>query len=304
MVVSVPHRRRGQQRGNEQRAAVQRREGMEVVELEALDEGAVEHRGRGCAGGVAGADHDGVAAAFQVEDGVGGDARPGQLGADQGASQAVQQQVLGPLDDMRRDVVQVRSATQVASRPVGPSGSVAACVHGGHQFSRSSHLACCYIHITTERLRKGGGVEALTTVLSTDAGVPLHRQLFLVLHDEIDRGVIAPGDALPTEQTLCDQFGVSRITVRRALADLAEQGYIERRQGVGSFVREHAPSEPVSAGRSYHGWAAADAVRDRGRSGRTRHATPAAAHRRGARDVPASCCTSFGCGGNAGRASR
>jgi GntR family transcriptional regulator len=89
------------------------------------------------------------------------------------------------------------------------------------------------------------------TVLSTDAGVPLHRQLFLVLHDEIDRGVIAPGDALPTEQTLCEQFGVSRITVRRALADLAEQGYIERRQGVGSFVRRHAPSEPESAGRSY-----------------------------------------------------
>ena len=90
--------------------------------------------------------------------------------------------------------------------------------------------------------------------VSTDAGVPLHRQLFLVLHDEIDRGLIAPGDPLPTEQTLCDQFGVSRITVRRALADLAEQGYIERRQGVGSFVREHGPTEPADlslAGRSY-----------------------------------------------------
>lgn len=93
--------------------------------------------------------------------------------------------------------------------------------------------------------------------VSTDAGVPLHRQLFLVLHDEIDRGVIAPGDPLPTEQTLCDQFGVSRITVRRALADLAEQGYIERRQGVGSFVREHGPAERtdvsdvLGAGRSY-----------------------------------------------------
>jgi GntR family transcriptional regulator len=93
----------------------------------------------------------------------------------------------------------------------------------------------------------------LTTVreVSTAAGVPLHRQLFLVLHDEIDRGVLAPGAALPTEQTLCDQFGVSRITVRRALADLAEQGYIERRQGVGSFVREHDPAEPEAAGRSY-----------------------------------------------------
>jgi GntR family transcriptional regulator len=74
--------------------------------------------------------------------------------------------------------------------------------------------------------------------VSAAAGVPLHRQLFLVLHDEIARGALAPGDALPTEQSLCDQFGVSRITVRRALADLADQGYIERRQGVGSFVRQ------------------------------------------------------------------
>jgi GntR family transcriptional regulator len=106
-------------------------------------------------------------------------------------------------------------------------------------------------------------VQTLTTVqqsggragpVSAAAGVPLHRQLFLVLHDEIDRGVIAPGEALPTEQTLCDQFGVSRITVRRALADLAEQGYIERRHGVGSFVREHSPSDAsglFGAGGSY-----------------------------------------------------
>src|ERR1700759_473470 len=89
--------------------------------------------------------------------------------------------------------------------------------------------------------------------VSTGAGVPLHRQLFLVLHDEILRGAMAPGDALPTEQALCDQFGVSRITVRRALADLAEQGYIERRQGVGSFVRQHDPldANAVAASRSY-----------------------------------------------------
>ncbi len=83
------------------------------------------------------------------------------------------------------------------------------------------------------------------------AGVPLHRQLFLVLHDEIARGVIAPGDALPTEQALCEQFGVSRITVRRALADLADQGYIERRQGVGSFVRRRDRSDEASQAGSY-----------------------------------------------------
>jgi GntR family transcriptional regulator len=87
--------------------------------------------------------------------------------------------------------------------------------------------------------------------VTAGAGVPLHRQLFLVLHDEIARGAIAPGDALPTEQSLCDQFGVSRITVRRALADLAEQGYIERRQGVGSFVRQRDRSDEAPLSGSY-----------------------------------------------------
>jgi len=100
--------------------------------------------------------------------------------------------------------------------------------------------------MTTMQHASAGGGPVLT-----GSGVPLHRQLFLVLHDEIDRGVLAPGDALPTEQTLGDQFGVSRITVRRALADLAEQGYIERRQGVGSFVREHAPADPSVVSGSY-----------------------------------------------------
>ena len=84
-----------------------------------------------------------------------------------------------------------------------------------------------------------------------DAGVPLHRQLFLVLRDEIARGALAEGDPLPTEQSLGQQFGVSRITVRRALADLAEQGYIERRRGVGSFVREHDQNTMPEDGMSY-----------------------------------------------------
>jgi GntR family transcriptional regulator len=119
-------------------------------------------------------------------------------------------------------------------------------------------LYACYILITNIGLFGKGGVKALGLMqetggsvrpVNTDAGVPLHRQLFLVLHDEIARGAIAPGDALPTEQSLCDQFGVSRITVRRALADLAEQGYIDRRQGVGSFVRQRGrPDEAPPVG--------------------------------------------------------
>jgi GntR family transcriptional regulator len=88
-------------------------------------------------------------------------------------------------------------------------------------------------------------------LVNVTAGVPLHRQLFLVLHDEIGRGALAAGDALPTEQSLCDQFGVSRITVRRALADLAEAGLIERRHGIGSFVTEHSSLRPAEVGGTY-----------------------------------------------------
>ncbi|MDH6245905.1 GntR family transcriptional regulator [Mycobacterium sp. OTB74] len=83
-----------------------------------------------------------------------------------------------------------------------------------------------------------------TKVVTADAGVALHRQLFLVLHDEIARGALAPGDPLPSEQSLGEQFGVSRITVRRALADLADHGLIERRHGVGSFVRQSGSTRP------------------------------------------------------------
>jgi len=72
-------------------------------------------------------------------------------------------------------------------------------------------------------------------------GTSLHRQLFMVLRDEISRGVYAATGALPKEEALGERFGVSRITVRRALADLAAQGLVERRHGLGTFVRADAP---------------------------------------------------------------
>jgi GntR family transcriptional regulator len=82
--------------------------------------------------------------------------------------------------------------------------------------------------IQTVKLRKLHGLP----------GTLLHRQMFLVLRDQIVRGVFAAGGALPKEETLCEQFAVSRITVRRALADLAAQGFVERKHGLGTFVLE------------------------------------------------------------------
>ena len=71
--------------------------------------------------------------------------------------------------------------------------------------------------------------------LSATKGIALHRQIFLVLRDEISRGMY-PDGALPKEETLCERFGVSRITVRRGLNDLAALGVVERRHGRGTFI--------------------------------------------------------------------
>ena len=74
-----------------------------------------------------------------------------------------------------------------------------------------------------------------------DGPVPLYHQLEQDLVDRISGGEFAPGDLLPSEEGICEQYGVSRITVRRALEALIHQGLIVRRRGVGSFVAERRP---------------------------------------------------------------
>jgi GntR family transcriptional regulator len=68
--------------------------------------------------------------------------------------------------------------------------------------------------------------------------IPLYYQLDRHLVERIHEGEFKPGDLLPSEERLCAEYGVSRITVRRALAALAAEGLIERRRGVGTFVAE------------------------------------------------------------------
>lgn len=61
------------------------------------------------------------------------------------------------------------------------------------------------------------------------------------------RGVYASGALIPKEEELCTQFSVSRITVRRALADLEVLGLLEKRQGRGTYVSQDLPpARPVA----------------------------------------------------------
>jgi GntR family transcriptional regulator len=70
------------------------------------------------------------------------------------------------------------------------------------------------------------------------AGVPLHEQISSHLREQIAEGTLAPDEQLPSENELCKRFGVSRVTVRRALQTLEADGLIYRRQGLGSFVSD------------------------------------------------------------------
>ena len=65
---------------------------------------------------------------------------------------------------------------------------------------------------------------------------PLYMQLKNSLTEAIQSGRYAPGDPVPTETQLCAQYGVSRITVRRAISELQDEGLLEKRHGKGTFV--------------------------------------------------------------------
>jgi GntR family transcriptional regulator len=68
------------------------------------------------------------------------------------------------------------------------------------------------------------------------AKIPLYHQISLCFRDLIRTGQVQAGEPVPSEMELSSLFGVSRLTVRRALDDLARDGLLTRRQGVGTFV--------------------------------------------------------------------
>ena len=73
------------------------------------------------------------------------------------------------------------------------------------------------------------------------ASTPRYRQLASTLFEEIRSGRYPVGSLMPTEHELCEQFGVSRFTVREAIKLLVQQGMVTRQAGVGSRVQGTTP---------------------------------------------------------------
>jgi GntR family transcriptional regulator len=72
--------------------------------------------------------------------------------------------------------------------------------------------------------------------LALTSNLPLYQQLQRALREAIDQGALGPAEALPAERQLATELGISRITVRKAIDGLVEEGLLVRRAGSGNFI--------------------------------------------------------------------
>ena len=68
---------------------------------------------------------------------------------------------------------------------------------------------------------------------------PLYRQVYDIVVRRVAQGFWRPGEALPSEQNLARELGVSQGTMRKVLNALTAEKVLERRQGKGTFIAEH-----------------------------------------------------------------
>jgi DNA-binding GntR family transcriptional regulator len=72
--------------------------------------------------------------------------------------------------------------------------------------------------------------------MTAPRSIPQHRKLYEILRKHILDGVYNEGDMLPSENELCQLYGMTRPTVRQSLSTLSSDGYIKKHQGKGSIV--------------------------------------------------------------------
>lgn len=88
--------------------------------------------------------------------------------------------------------------------------------------------------------------------LQSVSSSPLYHQLMQRIADDIEKGNYPVGSRIPPEHELEKSYEVSRVTVRRALAELTAEGLLERKQGKGTFVSTPRISQDLKSIHSFH----------------------------------------------------
>ncbi len=68
--------------------------------------------------------------------------------------------------------------------------------------------------------------------------LPIYYQIQQIITEKIKSGELKPGDKIPSEHELCEQFGVSRMTIRQAINNLVKETQLYRKRGIGTFVQQ------------------------------------------------------------------
>ncbi|WP_069465203.1 GntR family transcriptional regulator [Actinacidiphila rubida] len=92
-----------------------------------------------------------------------------------------------------------------------------------------------------------GDASPLPRGLLDDGALPLYTQVAARLWDDISSHGARAGDRLPSERTLATRYGVSRVTLRAALTELAARGMVESAAARGWFVTQHAAAPGAAA---------------------------------------------------------
>ena len=82
-------------------------------------------------------------------------------------------------------------------------------------------------------------------------GSPVYIQIHNQIKKDIEAGVWAVGDRIPSERELALEFNVSRMTLRQAVQTLVEEGILERQVGAGTFVARKKVQEKMTGVTSF-----------------------------------------------------
>ncbi len=100
--------------------------------------------------------------------------------------------------------------------------------------------------------------------INKNSSIPLYLQLKEILKERIEKHM-SPGDVIPIEIEIEKEFGVSRMTVRKAIDELVDEGLVVKQQGRGTFVQQPKITQDVG---TIFSWT--EEMRNKGKSTETR----------------------------------
>lgn len=82
-------------------------------------------------------------------------------------------------------------------------------------------------------------------MIDKNSPVPIYFQLEELIKSTIEKGELHPGDLIPSEREYSEKFQISRMTVRQAISNLVNEGFLSRIRGKGTFVAERKIEQPL-----------------------------------------------------------